>query len=97
MSGDHNMHCSANQPVAWKGEMEDGRVGLGWDKIEMQEEYPFVMPLYPATPKRDWVGLSYGQKLGIIDRHTMRSYDDQQDMLLAIIADTNDLLKEKNQ
>jgi hypothetical protein len=51
MSGDHNMHCSANQPIAWKGEMEDGRVGLGWDKIEMQEEYPFVMPLYTAPPR----------------------------------------------
>jgi hypothetical protein len=46
--------------------------------------------------KSEWVGLSRGEKLGIIDRHTMRSCDDQQDMLLAIMGDTNDLLKEKN-
>ena len=45
---------------------------------------------------KSWAGLSRGEKLGIIDRHTMRSYDDQQDLLFAIMSDTNDLLKEKN-
>ena len=54
------------------------------------------IPLYTAPPQREWVGLSRGEKLGIIDRHTMRSYDDQQDMLFAIMADANDLLKNKN-
>jgi hypothetical protein len=45
-------------PIAWKGETEEGRVGLGWDKIEMQEDYPFVIPLYTSPPKREWVDLT---------------------------------------
>ena len=66
------------------------------DLVEPYESFDYRIIDDTAPPQREWVGLSRGKKLGIIDRHTMRSYDDQQDMLFAIMADTNDLLKNKN-
>ena len=98
-------HANAGDP-RWKGSIKMAKENLRQaieQAVKEKADFEDFVAKVQAVEKeaceiinREWVGLSRGEKLGIIDRHAMRSYDDQQDMLFAIMADTNDLLKEKN-
>ena len=98
-------HANAGDP-RWKGSIKMAKENLRQaieQAVKEKADFEDFVAKVQAVEKeaceiinREWVGLSRGEKLGIIDRHTMRSYDDQQDMLFAIMADANDLLKNKN-
>jgi hypothetical protein len=53
------------EPVAWIGEAISGYREFDWTKGDLQRDYPFVYPLYTAPPKREWVGLTDDDVLGL--------------------------------
>jgi hypothetical protein len=65
MSGDHNLHCSANQPKE-KDKQAEKQEPVAWMQADQAELYVkecrddvrgYTIPLYTA-PQREWVSLT---------------------------------------
>ena len=57
------------EPVAWGLQQQfEGKIGTASVAFKRHDEFGFVVPLYTAPPKREWVGLTHEEHMEILTR-----------------------------